>query len=361
MNPVFNFSSGPAMIPTEVLHKAKQELCNWHGLGASVMEISHRSEEFLEVAQSSEQDLRELLTIPDNYEVLFCQGGARAQFSAVPMNLLGQFTCADYISGGYWSRSAIKEAQKYCYPQVTDITTEIDGCRAVKSMDEWTLSSNSAYVHYCPNETIDGLSIDELPHFKDRVVVADFSSAILSRPLNVNHFGVIYASAQKNIGPSGLTLVIIRKDLLDRSMKQLPSVFNYDILTKNKSMFNTPPTFAWYLSGLVFKWLKSQGGLVEMEKRNRAKAALLYRSIDENDFYRNTIAHSNRSCMNVPFQLKDSRLNKLFLKESLASGLRALNGHRVVGGMRASLYNAMPIKGVQALVNFMLRFSRRYG
>ncbi|OIV47067.1 phosphoserine transaminase [Sodalis sp. TME1] len=361
MNQVFNFSSGPAMLPAEVLRKAEQELCNWHGLGTSVMEISHRSKEFLEVAQSSEQDLRELLAIPDNYKVLFCHGGARAQFAAVPMNLLGDAASADYIDGGYWAHSAIKEAQKYCDPRVIDVTTETDGLRAIKPMRDWALSADGAYVHYCPNETIDGLAIDELPDFGDRVVVADFSSTILSHPLDVSRFGVIYAGAQKNIGLAGLTLVIVREDLLGRASKALPSILDYSVLAENDSMFNTPPTFAWYLSGLVFKWLKAQGGLAEMDKRNQAKASLLYRTIDESDFYRNTVAPANRSRMNVPFQLADSNLDALFLQESQAAGLHALKGHRVVGGMRASLYNAMPLAGVQALVDFMLGFARRHG
>ncbi|RLR18373.1 3-phosphoserine/phosphohydroxythreonine transaminase [Sodalis-like symbiont of Bactericera trigonica] len=361
MNQVFNFSSGPAMLPAEVLRKAEQELCNWHGLGTSVMEISHRSKEFIEVAQSSEQDLRELLAIPDNYKVLFCHGGARAQFAAVPMNLLGEATRADYIDGGYWAHSATKEAQKYCDPQVINVTTEIDGLLAIKPMRDWALSTDGAYLHYCPNETIDGLAIDELPYFGDRVVVADFSSTILSRPLDVSRFGVIYAGAQKNIGPAGLTLVIVREDLLGRASKALPSILDYSVLAENDSMFNTPPTFAWYLSGLVFKWLKAQGGLAEIDKRNQAKAALLYRTIDESDFYRNTVAPANRSRMNVPFQLADSKLDALFLQESFAAGLHALKGHRGVGGMRASLYNAMLLEGVQTLVDFMLCFARRHG
>ncbi|WMQ73758.1 MAG: Phosphoserine aminotransferase [Sodalis sp.] len=361
MNQVFNFSSGPAMLPAEVLRKTEQELCNWHGLGTSVMEISHRSKEFLEVAQSSEQDLRELLVIPDNYKVLFCHGGARAQFAAVPMNLLGDVASADYIDGGYWSRSAIKEVQKYCDPRVIDVTTKIDGLRAIKPMRDWALSADGSYVHYCPNETVDGLAIDELPDFGDRVVVADFSSTILSHPLDVSRFGVIYAGAQKNIGPAGLTLVIVREDLLGRANKALPSILDYSVLAENDSMFNTPPTFAWYLSGLVFKWLKAQGGLAEMDKRNQAKASLLYRTIDASDFYRNSVAPANRSRMNVPFQLADSNLNALFLQEAKDAGLHALKGHRAVGGMRASLYNAMPLAGVQALVDFMLGFARRHG
>ncbi|UVK79357.1 MAG: phosphoserine/phosphohydroxythreonine aminotransferase [Sodalis sp. Ffu] len=360
MNQVFNFSSGPAMLPVEVLLRAKQELCNWHGTGMSIMEMSHRSKEFIQVAQESEQDLRELLNIPDHYKVLFCHGGARAQFSAVPMNLLRRSLSADYVDGGYWSRSAMKEVQKYCQPHVIDVITEIEGLIGIKPMRDWSLSAGSSYIHYCPNETIDGLAIDELPDFGDRVVVADCSSTLLSRPLDVSRFSLIYASAQKNIGPAGLTLVIINENLLGHASKELPSILDYQVLADNDSMFNTPPTFAWYLSGLVFKWLKTQGGLVEMDKRNQVKAALLYQTIDENDFYRTSVSPTNRSRINVPFQLVDSNLYKLFLEESLAAGLHALKGHRAVGGMRASLYNAMPLAGVQALVEFMQKFACRH-
>ncbi|WP_416260460.1 3-phosphoserine/phosphohydroxythreonine transaminase [Gibbsiella quercinecans] len=361
MTQVYNFSSGPAMLPVEVLRRAEQELCNWHGLGTSVMEISHRSKEFLAVAEQSEQDLRDLLKVPDNYKVLFCHGGARAQFAALPLNLLGDKTSADYIDGGYWAHSAIKEAQKYCTPNVIDVQTTVGGLRAIKPMSEWQLSADAAYVHYCPNETIDGVAIDETPDFADSVVIGDFSSTILSRPIDVSRFGVIYAGAQKNVGPAGLTLAIVREDLLGNARKEVPSILDYTVLAENGSMFNTPTTFAWYLSGLVFKWLKEQGGLVEMEKRNQAKAELLYGTIDSSDFYRNQVAPANRSKMNVPFQLADSALDKVFLSEAEAAGLQALKGHRVVGGMRASIYNAMPLAGVQALTDFMVDFERRHG
>ncbi|UDG79975.1 3-phosphoserine/phosphohydroxythreonine transaminase [Candidatus Steffania adelgidicola] len=361
MTQVFNFSSGPAMLPATVLQQVRQELCNWHDLGASVMEISHRSKEFLEVAESSEQDFRELLSIPDGYKVLFCQGGARAQFAAVPMNLLGDAGGADYVDSGYWAHSAIIEAKKYCNPRIINAATEINNLHGIKPMRDWVLSKNSPYLHYCPNETIDGLAIDELPDFGSRVVVADFSSTILSRSIDVTRFGVIYAGAQKNIGPAGLTLVIVREDLLGRAYKSIPSILDYSVLAESNSMFNTPPTFAWYLSGLVFKWLKANGGLAGMDKRNQAKSSLLYRTIDESDFYRNSVAPINRSRMNIPFQLADSKLNSLFLEESQAAGLHALKGHRVRGGMRASLYNAMPLEGVKALVDFMLGFVRRFG
>ncbi len=361
MTQIYNFSSGPAMLPVEVLRRAEQELCNWNGLGTSVMEISHRSKEFIQVAEEAEKDLRDLLKIPENYKVLFCQGGARAQFAAVPMNLLGAAKTADYIDGGYWAHSAIQEAQKYCTPNVIDAKTQVNGKHALLPMREWTLSDDAAYVHFCPNETIDGLAIDEQPDFGDRVVVADLSSTILSRPLDISRYGVIYAGAQKNIGPAGLTLVIVRDDLLGKAQQALPTVLNYKALAENDSMYNTPPTFAWYLSGLVFKWLKERGGISEMDKTNQAKADLLYGVIDRSDFYRNDVAVSNRSRMNVPFQLADAALDKLFLEESFAAGLHALKGHRVVGGMRASIYNAMPLEGVKTLTEFMMDFERRHG
>lgn len=361
MTQVYNFSAGPAMLPVEVLHRVEQELRNWHGLGISVMEISHRSKEFIAVAQQSEQDLRDLLKIPSNYKVLFCHGGARAQFAILPQNLLGDKTTADYIDSGYWARSAINEAQKYCTPNIIDVKTHFGNLSGIKPIKEWPLSDDAAYVHYCPNETIDGVAIDEIPDFGDKVVIGDYSSTILSRPLEVHRFGVIYAAAQKNIGPAGLTLVIVREDLLGKACREVPSILDYTVLAENHSMFNTPPTFAWYLSGLVFKWLKEQGGLMEMQKRNQAKAELLYATIDKSDFYYSQVAHTNRSWMNVPFQLADLALDKVFLSEAEAIGLLALKGHRVVGGMRASLYNAMPLAGVQALTDFMNDFECRHG
>src|SRR5476649_99748 len=361
MTQAYNFSAGPAMIPAEVLRRAEQELCNWHGRGNSVMEISHRSKEFIQVAEESERDIRDLMNIPSNYKVLFCHGGARAQFAAVPMNLLGDKTTADYIDGGYWAHSAVKEAQKYCTPNVINVTTTVDGKRGILPMSQWALNDDAAYVHYCPNETIDGVAIDEVPDFGDKIVIADYSSSILSRPVDVSRFGVIYAGAQKNIGPAGLTLVIVREDLLGKAQKALPSILDYTVLAENDSMFNTPPTFAWYLSGMVFKWLKEQGGLVEIDKRNQAKAQTLYQYIDRSGFYRNDVAPANRSRMNVPFQMADASLDKLFLQQSFEAGMHALKGHRVAGGMRASIYNAMPIEGVKALTDFMADFEKRHG
>ncbi|MBS0854722.1 MULTISPECIES: 3-phosphoserine/phosphohydroxythreonine transaminase [unclassified Tatumella] len=361
MTQVYNFSSGPAMLPAEVLRRAQQDLVNWQGLGTSVMEISHRSKEFISVAETAEQDFRDLLKIPSNYKVLFCHGGGRGQFAAVPGNLLNGASQADYIDGGYWGHSAVKEAAKFCTPNIIDIKVTEEGKTALLPMSQWQLNDNAAYVHYCPNETIDGTAIDEQPDFGDKIVVADFSSTILSREIDVSRYGVIYAGAQKNIGPAGLTLVIVREDLLGKARKDLPSVFDYSVLAENNSMFNTPPTFAWYLSGLVFQWLKEQGGVAAMDKVNQAKGDLLYSTIDHSDFYRNNVADSNRSRMNIPFQLADSALDKLFLDESVSHGLHALKGHRVVGGMRASIYNAMPLAGVKALTEFMLDFERRHG
>ncbi|EGQ8216766.1 3-phosphoserine/phosphohydroxythreonine transaminase [Vibrio parahaemolyticus] len=356
---VFNFSAGPAALPKAVMQQAQQELVDWQGLGTSVMEISHRSKEFIKVAEEAEQDLRDLLNIPDNYKVLFCQGGARAQFAAVPLNLLGDAETATYIDGGYWAESAVEEAKKYCEPDVFDAKTEIDGKVAVLPASEWKIAPEAAYVHFCPNETIDGIEINDLP-ITDKPIVADMSSTILSREIDVSKYGVIYAGAQKNIGPSGIAIAIVRDDLLGMAKQVLPSILDYKVLAEKESMFNTPPTFAWYLSGLVFKWLKAQGGVKSIETVNREKAKLLYDYIDQSDFYRNGVHPSNRSLMNVPFQLAKPELDATFLELADAKGLKALKGHRVVGGMRASIYNAMPLEGVQALVDFMKEFEQNY-
>ena len=357
MDKVYNFCAGPAMIPTDVMAQAQQELINWQGLGTSVMEVSHRSKEFLAVAAQSEQDLRDLLNIPANYHVLFCHGGARGQFAAVPLNLLGEATTADYMDGGFWAHSAIEEASKYCQPNRVDITCIKEGKKAILPAVEWPLSDDAAFVHFCPNETIDGIEIRDLP-VTDKPIVADMSSTILSRQIDVSKYGVIYAGAQKNIGPAGLTIVIVRDDLLGKAKSILPSILDYTVLVDKESMFNTPPTFAWYLAGEVFKWLKSVGGVAVMEQRNLAKAKLLYDFIDHSDFYINNIHADNRSLMNVPFQLKNPELDEAFLAQADIGGLKALKGHRVAGGMRASIYNAMPLEGVQALVNFMQMFEK---
>ncbi|HBV75521.1 MULTISPECIES: 3-phosphoserine/phosphohydroxythreonine transaminase [Vibrio] len=358
MEPIYNFSAGPASLPKAVMKQAQEEFINWNGLGTSVMEISHRSKPFLKVAAEAEQDLRDLLSIPNNYKVLFCQGGARAQFAAVPMNLLGSAKTADYIDGGYWAASAVEEAQKYCEANVINASTTIDGKSAIIPASDWVLSDDSAYVHFCPNETIDGIEINDLP-VTDKPIVADMSSTILSREIDISKYGVIYAGAQKNIGPAGLCIVIVRDDLLDLAHSALPSILNYKVLFEKESMYNTPPTYAWYLSGLVFKWLKSNGGVAAIEKVNREKAATLYQYIDQSEFYRNSVHSNNRSLMNVPFQLAKPELDALFLEQAEARGLQALKGHRAVGGMRASIYNAMPLEGVQALVEFMKEFEQK--
>ncbi|WP_394144264.1 3-phosphoserine/phosphohydroxythreonine transaminase [Vibrio atypicus] len=355
MDNVYNFSAGPAGLPKAVMEQAQAEFINWNELGTSVMEISHRSKEFIKVAEDSEQDLRDLLNIPDNYKVLFCQGGARAQFAAVPLNLLGTAKKATYIDAGYWAESAIQEANKYCEVDVFNAKTEKEGKLAVVSASEWKVDEASAYVHFCPNETIDGVEISELP-VTDKPIVADMSSNILSREIDVSKYGVIYAGAQKNIGPAGICIAIVRDDLLDLANELLPSFISYKTLAEKDSMFNTPPTFSWYLSGLVFKWLKAQGGVAAMEKVNKEKAALLYNQIDDSDFYKNDVHPENRSRMNVPFQLAKPELDELFLEQAKARGLVSLKGHRAVGGMRASIYNAMSLQGVQALVDFMKEF-----
>ncbi|TMX32591.1 3-phosphoserine/phosphohydroxythreonine transaminase [Vibrio sp. Hep-1b-8] len=355
MSKVFNFSAGPAALPKEVMEKAQQEFVDWNDLGTSVMEISHRSKEFIKVAEEAEQDLRDLLNIPNNYKVLFCQGGARAQFAAVPLNLLGEANKATYIDAGYWAESAIDEAQKYCQVDTFVAKTDIDGKTAVLPASEWQIAPDAAYVHFCPNETIDGVEISDLPT-TDKPIVADMSSNILSRQIDVSKYGVIYAGAQKNIGPAGICIAIVRDDLLELASNVVPSFMNYKVLAEKDSMFNTPPTYAWYLSGLVFKWLKEQGGVAEVEKVNQEKAALLYNQIDGSDFYINNVHPNNRSRMNVPFQLAKPELDGLFLQQAAERGMVALKGHRVAGGMRASIYNAMPLEGVQALVDFMQEF-----
>lgn len=357
MNAVYNFSAGPAKLPETVLKQVQEEFLDWQGTGCSVVEVSHRGPEFMAMAEQSIQDLRDLLNIPDNYKVLFSQGGGRGQFAALPLNILGDASKADYVNTGYWSESAIKEAQKYC--EVNEITPlhEVDGKQALKPVSEWDLSDDAAYVHICWNETIDGVHIKEVPE-TDKIIVADMSSSILSEPVDVSKFGVIYAGAQKNIGPAGITIIIIREDLLGKCNTQLPSVLNYEILESKESMFNTPATFSWYVTALVFKWLKQQGGSEAMLKVNQQKAELLYNYIDSSDFYANGVHPSCRSLMNVPFFLKNEALNAQFVKESTAAGLKALKGHRIRGGMRASIYNAMPLEGVQALVTFLDDFAK---
>lgn len=358
MSGVYNFCAGPAMLPKPVMAKAQEELVNWQGLGVSVMELSHRSPEFIAVATQAEQDLRELLNIPDNYKVLFCHGGGRGQFSAVPMNLLSKDKSADYVVTGSWSKSAVAEAKHYGDIDVIEAVEEHNGVKCVTCPTSWGLNPDAAYVHYCPNETVDGIEVFDVPETNGVPLVADMSSTILSRPIDISKFGVIYAGAQKNIGPSGLTLVIIRDDLLGNARKTTPAVLDYTITAEKESMFNTPPTYAWYLAGLVFQWLKNLGGVSAVEAKNIEKAQKLYQFIDQSDFYINTISAENRSRMNVPFWLKDESLNNAFLQQSEEADLLALKGHRSVGGMRASIYNAMPVEGVEALITFMKKFEQ---
>ena len=361
MTTVFNFCAGPAMLPTAVMVKAQQEFINWQNTGCSIMELSHRSKEFVGVAKQAEADLRSLLTIPDNYQVLFCHGGGRGQFSAVPLNLLPQGKSADYVVSGSWSKAAAVEAKKFGDVNVINVVTKEGDKTSVLLSEQWPLNKEAAYVHYCPNETVDGIEMFNVPETNGVPLIADMSSTILSRPIDVSKFGLIYAGAQKNIGPSGLAIVIIRDDLLEQARSTTPSIMDYTLSAKNDSMHNTPPTYAWYLSGLVFDWLKNSGGISAISKINQQKAQLLYQAIDESDFYQNNIDTNYRSLMNVPFWLADESLNDEFLTQAELTGLTALKGHRSVGGMRASIYNAMPIEGVKKLVGFMNEFAKQCG
>ncbi|QDP01117.1 3-phosphoserine/phosphohydroxythreonine transaminase [Thalassotalea sp. PS06] len=360
MKQIFNFCAGPAMLPKPVMEQAQQEFLNWNDTGCSVMELSHRGPEFMALAAKAEQDLRDILNIPDNYKVLFCHGGGRGQFSAVPQNLLTKTGKADYVVTGSWSKSAVAEAKNYGEIRVIEPVVDVIGKKQVLPASEWGISEGADYVHYCPNETVDGIEIFEIPETGNVPLVADMSSTILSRPIDVSKFGLIYAGAQKNIGPSGLTIVIVRDDLLGRAMKSVPGIFNYQTLADNDSMYNTPPTYAWYLASMVFSWLKELGGLEQMAKKNRTKADFLYQYIEQSGFYESRVSEQNRSMMNVPFYLKDESLNSEFLAQAKDAGLLALKGHRSVGGMRASIYNAMPLEGVEALVAFMQQFAETH-
>ena len=360
MSRVFNFSAGPAMLPQAVLEKAQQEILDWQGSGMSVMEMSHRGKEFMSIATQAETDLRELMGISDDYAVLFLQGGASSQFAAVPLNLLGNKKSADYINTGAWSKKAIAEAKRYCDVNVA-ASSEDSKFTIAPAQDSLQLNSDAAYVHYTPNETIGGVEFPYVPDTGNVPLVADMSSTILSRPMDVSRYGVIYAGAQKNIGPAGLTVVIVRKDLMGQSLDSTPTMFNYQVQADNGSMYNTPPTYSWYLAGLVFAWVKEQGGLTKMGEINKRKAESLYSAIDNSDFYANPVDPASRSWMNVPFTLADPELDAVFLEESKEEGLATLKGHRSVGGMRASIYNAMPEEGVNMLVAFMAEFERRHG
>ena len=357
MSRIFNFSAGPAMLPAEVLSRAGDEMLDWHGSGMSVMEMSHRGREFIGIAAEAEQDLRGLLAVPANYKVLFLAGGATLQFAQVPMNLLRGKGKADYVATGEWSKKAIKEAKSYCDVHIAASSEDRNFTYAPK---EWRVRPDAAYVHYCSNETIGGVEFHAVPQAA-APLVADASSHFLSRPLEVARFGLIYAGAQKNVGPAGLTIAIVRDDLIGQPAKGTPSVMDYKAQADAESMLNTPPSYSIYVAGLVFKWLKALGGLAEIERRNVAKARLLYDYLDTTSFYRNPVAKEDRSRMNVPFTLRDAKLDEPFLKGAAERGMVQLKGHRSVGGMRASIYNAMPIEGVQRLVEYMREFEGKHG
>jgi phosphoserine aminotransferase len=357
---VFNFSAGPAVLPREVLERAAAEMLDWHGCGMSVMEMSHRGPEFISIAAKADADLRALAAIPDDYAVLFLQGGAIAENALVPMNLLGERKIADYVHTGEWSKKSIKEAKKYCQVNIA-ASSEDENFTYVPARESWKLTPEAAYVHVCTNETIGGVEYHWTPDTGAVPLVADASSHILSRPIGVARYGAIYAGAQKNAGPAGVTLVIVRRDLLDRALPITPSAFHWKEQAESDSMLNTPPTYAIYIAGLVFEWLLAQGGLSAIEQRNIAKAGLLYDYLDKTDFYRNPVRAQDRSRMNVPFQLHDASLDGPFLKGAEARGLLQLKGHRSVGGMRASIYNAMPIEGVRALLDYLREFERENG
>jgi phosphoserine aminotransferase len=356
---VFNFAAGPATLPLEVLEQARAEMTDWQGSGMSVMEVSHRSKAFIAVAEEAEALLRDLLGVPKSYRVLFLQGGATGQFSAIPMNLTTAESTADYLNTGAWSKKAIGEARRYCKVNVA-ADESASGYNTVPDQSALKLTPGAAYFHYTPNETIGGVEFHFVPETGGVPLVADMSSTILSRPIDVSKFGLIYAGAQKNMGPSGLTVVIVRDDLIGKARPGTPAVWDYKAMAAEGSMLNTPPTFGWYIAGLTFKWLKSIGGLAAMGERNRRKADKLYETIDSSGFYRNPVAKSCRSWMNVPFTLAKPELDKTFIAEAKAAGLTNLEGHRSVGGMRASLYNAMSPEGVDALIAFMKEFQRRH-
>jgi len=357
---VFNFSAGPAVLPEEVLRRAAEEMLDWHGSGMSVMEMSHRGKEFIGIAHKAESDLRSLLAVPGNYKVLFLQGGAIAENALVPMNLLRGRTAADYVNTGEWSTKSIREARKYTTVGIA-ASSEDRKFTYVPPQASWTLTSGAAYVHVCTNETIGGVEYHWTPDTGDVPLVADMSSHLLSRAVDVARYGVIYGGAQKNMGPAGLTVVIVRDDLLDRALPITPSAFHWKAQAEADSMLNTPPTYAIYIAGLVFEWALAQGGIAALEARNVAKAAVLYDYLDRSAFYVNPVQKEDRSRMNVPFRLRDASLDGAFLKGAEARGMVQLKGHRSVGGMRASIYNAMPIEGVRALVDYMADFERTHG
>jgi phosphoserine aminotransferase len=357
---VFNFGAGPATLPEPVLKQAADEMLDWRGTGMSVMEMSHRGKAFISIHAEAEAGLRELLAIPPSYKVLFLQGGGAGQFATVPLNLLRGKTTADYVNTGQWSIRAIAEATKFCKVNIA-ASSEAANFSYAPTQNEWKLDPHAAYVHYTSNETIGGVEFHWVPDTGAVPLVADVSSHILSRPMDVSRYGLLYAGAQKNLGPAGLAIVIVREDLIGQALPGTPSIFDYKVQAESDSMFNTPPTYAIYLAGLVFQWLKKAGGLETMEEINVAKARLVYDYLDQTEFYHSPVAKDDRSRMNIPFTLRNEALDGAFLKEAALNGLAELKGHRSVGGMRASIYNAMPVEGVRALVAFMREFERAHG
>ncbi|HVS25156.1 MAG TPA: 3-phosphoserine/phosphohydroxythreonine transaminase [Gammaproteobacteria bacterium] len=360
MKRVYNFSPGPAMLPEAVLLRAQEELLDWQDSGMSVMEVSHRGSAFIEFAAKSEKNLRALLGVPANYKVLFLQGGATLQFAAVPLNLAPPGSVVDYVVTGNWSEKAVGEAKRYAEVNIV-ADSSATKFTTIPEPRTWKLSKNAAYLHYVANETVFGVEFHDVPSVSDAPLVSDMSSTLLSRPIDVSRYGVIYAGAQKNIGPAGLVIVIVREDLMGHARRETPGAIDFKTMAAADSMWNTPPTLSWYIAGLVFEWLAEQGGLAAMAEVNQRKATKLYAAIDGSGFYRNPVEKSARSRMNVPFTLADPKLDDVFLKESKAAGLTNLKGHRVVGGMRASIYNAMPEAGVDALIAFMQDFAKRRG
>nr|BET44411.1 MAG: 3-phosphoserine/phosphohydroxythreonine transaminase [Candidatus Aschnera chinzeii] len=357
MSKIYNFSAGPSMLPKEVLQHVKRELYNWNNCGVSIMEISHRSDIFLNFIDEIREDIRNILHIPKNYQILFCQGGARGQFSALPLNLFKETEIVEYLYSGYWSKYALQEALKYCIVKEINILSQNNDLMSLRPIQECSLSDDIKYLHYCSNETVEGINVDlDFSFLNKKDVIVDATSDIFSKPLNLNLFGVVYASSQKNIGIPGLTLVIIREDLLGRSRENIPSIMNYTILNHYHSLYNTPVTFSLYISGLILKWLQKQGGLQVIKIMNAKKAALLYDFIDNSEFYINNIDHLYRSCMNITFFIKKSYLSHDFLHQSRKNGFLFLEGHKSIGGFRASIYNAMPIIGVKKLIKFMKDF-----
>jgi phosphoserine aminotransferase len=360
MTRIYNFSAGPSMLPTSVLEQARDELCEWHSTGMSVMEMSHRSKDYVGIAEQAEASFRALLAVPDNYKVLFLQGGATGQFAAVPMNLLRGKTTVNYVNTGIWSKKAISEAKTYAKVSIA-ASAEATQFSDIPDRSTWEVDPSAAYLHYTSNETIGGVEFHHIPDAGGLPLVSDMSSNILSRPIDISRFGLIYAGAQKNMGPAGITVVIVRDDLIGETLKGTPSIFDYKVQADNGSMLNTPPTYNWYLLGLVLSWVQAQGGLDAMDAHNNRKAGKLYGAIDASDFYSNPVAPACRSRMNVPFRIANTDLEKTFLAEARAVGLVNLEGHRSVGGFRASIYNAMPEAGVDALIAFMSEFERKYG